>query len=175
MARAWTRLGAGPKWALPTVLYFATAISVHYAGYPTFVIRQLPGAVCATASGLLFAVGATAYAWALLNLRTGLRGGRLVTRGPYSLVRHPLYAASILFVLPGVALLSRSWLLLPMPAVAYIGARIFISAEERELHHRFGEAFEEYRKRTNALVPRMWPGRSAYRRGGRGVSECETS
>jgi len=159
MAGAWTRLGAGPKWAFPTVVYFATAISVHFVRYPQFVIRLVPRAGCATVAGLLLAVGAAVYAWAMLNLRRGLRGGTLVTCGPYSLVRHPLYAASILFILPGVALLLRSWLLLPMPAVAYIGARIFIAAEERGLRRRFGEAFEEYRTRTNALVPRMWPAR----------------
>ena len=173
MAGAWTRLGAGPKWAFPTVLYFATATSVHFVGYPRSVIAQLPRAGCAMVAGLLLAVGAAVYAWAMLHLRKGLRSGELVTRGPYSLVRHPLYAASILLILPGVALLFRSWLLLPMPVVAYVAARIFLRAEERSLRHRFGEAFEEYRRKTNALVPRVWPRWVASRRRGRGVSDGE--
>ena len=156
VAGRWTRLGAGPKWAVPTVLYFAVAVTVHFVHYPQFVIRQLPYVAWATTAGFLLAGGVAAYTGAFLTLTKGLKERRLVTSGLYSVVRHPLYSSSILFILPGVALLLRSWLLLPMPVVAYIAARVFIPAEEAQLRRRFGEAFEDYQRRTNPFLPKLW-------------------
>ena len=150
------RFSAGPKWAVPTVLYSAVAVTVHFIRYPQFLIRQLAGRTCVALAGLLVLGGVAAYISALLPLRKALRERRLLTSGLYSVVRHPLYASSILFVLPGVALLVRSWLLLPMPVVAYVAARVFIPAEETELHGRFGEDFDDYQGRTKPFFPRLW-------------------
>ena len=80
----------------------------------------------------------------------------LVTTGPYSLVRHPLYASNILLVVPGIALLCRSWLLLCIPLFMYAAFRLFIPAEDRELRKRSGRTFEEYRRKTNAVFPKVW-------------------
>jgi protein-S-isoprenylcysteine O-methyltransferase Ste14 len=151
-----TRFGAGLRWGVPTAAYFAVAVTVHFIQYPRFVIRQLAWGTCAAIAAFLVLVGLAAYLGALLPLRKALREERLLTSGLYSVVRHPLYAASILFILPGVALLVRSWLLLPMPALAYVAARAFIPAEEAQLRWRFGEAFDRYRSRTNAFFPRLW-------------------
>jgi len=151
-----TGLGAGPKWAVPTVLYFAVAVTVHFIQYPRFVIRQLAWGTCVAIAAFLVLGGVAAYLSALLPLKKALRERRLLTSGLYSVVRHPLYASSILLILPGVALLLRSWLLLPMPAVAYIAARAYIPAEEAQLRRRFGEAFDTYQSRTSPFFPKLW-------------------
>ena len=151
-----TGLGAGPTWALPTVLYFAVAVTVHFIHYPQFVIRQLAWRTCVAIAALLVLSGVAAYIGALLPLRKALKGKGLLTSGLYSVVRHPSYASSILLILPGVALLLRSWLLLPMPVVAYIAARVSIPAEEAQLRRRFGKAFDDYQRRTNPFLPRLW-------------------
>jgi protein-S-isoprenylcysteine O-methyltransferase Ste14 len=156
VAESSTRFGAGPKWALPTVLYFAVAVTVHFIHYPQFVIRQLAWGSCVAIAASLVLSGATVYLSALIPLRRALKERRLITSGLYSVVRHPLYASSILLILPGVALLVRSWLLLPMPAVAYIAAHAYIPAEDAQLRGRFGNAFDRYQRTTNALVPRLW-------------------
>ena len=144
---------AGPKWALPTIGCFTAAVIAHIATYPRFEITPLSFSTCAIVGGLLAAVGICVYAVALIGLRRGLRQGTLVTRGLYAIVRHPLYASSILFIIPGAALVFRSWLLLPMPAVAYVAFRIFIPAEEQDLYEQYGEDFKLYRERTNAIFP----------------------
>ena len=151
-----TRFGAGPKWAVPTVLYFAVAVTVHFIRYPQFVIRQLAWGTCVAIAAFQVLSGVAAYIGALLPLRKALKEKRLLTSGLYSVVRHPLYASSILLILPGVALLLRSWLLLPMPAVAYVAAHAYIAAEEAQLRGRFGKAFDRYQSRTNAFLPRLW-------------------
>ena len=82
--------------------------------------------------------------------------GRLATTGPYALCRNPLYANYIFILLPGIALLSNSWLMLAAPAALYIAVRMRIHLEEEYLEEQFGEEFEEYRKRTNTVFPALW-------------------
>ena len=147
------RLGVGLKWALPTAAYFAVAVSVNYATYPRFVISQVSSSVCSITGLLLVGAGISVYLAALINLQAGLRSDGLVTHGLYAIIRHPLYAASIFLVIPGVAIAFRSWLLLPMPLVAYVACRVVLPAEEVQLLHRYGDQFMEYRQRTNALFP----------------------
>jgi protein-S-isoprenylcysteine O-methyltransferase Ste14 len=147
------RLGVGPKWALPTTVYFVVAVITHFATYPRFVIAQVPFAACAVVGASLVAAGACLYAAAFVSLRRGLGAGMLVTHGLYAIMRHPLYASSIFLIIPGVALGFRSWLLLPMPLVAYAAFRVFVSAEDDDLRERYGDAFARYKETTNALFP----------------------
>jgi protein-S-isoprenylcysteine O-methyltransferase Ste14 len=102
------------------------------------------------------------FAWSFRSLGVNYRGGvglydahELVTTGPYLWIRHPIYMAFIgimLLVLPLSAnwVLSLSGLLLVLSIAA---ARI--PTEERQLHERFGPAWETYRERTGRLVPRL--------------------
>ena len=149
------QLGVGPKWALPTTVYCAAAVIVHFATYPQFVIAPLSFATCAIVGGLLAATGICVYAAAFVSLRRGFRKGTLVTDGLYAVMRHPLYASSIFFIIPGVALALRSWLLLPMPIVAYVAFRIWLPAEEDDLREQYGDEFDRYRNTTNALFPTL--------------------
>ena len=80
---------------------------------------------------------------------------RLVTAGPYKWIRHPLYAFSLLEFL-SLALLASNWFLI---SLVLAGTAIFrfvvIPSEERNLVRAFGERYEEYRKGTGTLFPRM--------------------
>ena len=147
------RLGVGPKWALPTVLYYVAALIAHFAAYPRFVIALFSAATCAIVGASLVIMGACMYAAAWVSLRRGFRTGTLVTDGPYAVMRHPLYASSIFFILPGVALALRSWLVLPMPVVAYVAFRICLSGKDDDLHKQYGGEFDRCRNTTNALFP----------------------
>ncbi|MEX2015480.1 MAG: isoprenylcysteine carboxylmethyltransferase family protein [Candidatus Hydrogenedentales bacterium] len=78
----------------------------------------------------------------------------LVTTGPYRWVRHPLYLVGTMFHL-SLILVSGSWLLLVMliVGVGTIAART--RKEEANLAAHFGDAYEDYRRRTGRLVPRI--------------------
>ena len=149
--RAW---GVGPKWGIAGASYFAVALVLHVIAYPRFAISQVPYQVLATVGGLMVGIGASCYIAAARTLRRSMKQGKLVTTGPYAIVRHPLYASNILLTVPGIALLVSSWLLLTVPPFMYVMLRIWVSAEEEALQERFGHEYEQYRRRTNIIFPR---------------------
>jgi protein-S-isoprenylcysteine O-methyltransferase Ste14 len=77
----------------------------------------------------------------------------LVTSGVFGIVRHPIYAAWIVFNLPGIALLCRSWPMLGAAVVAYAVFKLSIKREDDYLEQRFGQAYRDYRSRVNEIVP----------------------
>ena len=76
---------------------------------------------------------------------------RLITTGPYALVRHPMYGA-LMLLMAGAAAWHGHWrnalgALLVAVAVVSKAAR-----EERQLRARF-DGYEAYRRRTRWFVP----------------------
>ncbi len=100
-----------------------------------------------------------AYTW------TGYRQEqpRLVTRGVYAWVRHPIYTGIGLFLIGGtLTVLGRVSLLAHVVAglsIVYIGAFLVVAAtrETRVLSASVGEEFDRYRRRVGAFWPA--PGR----------------
>lgn len=90
-------------------------------------------------------------AWSFVP-RAG-EGTRLVTTGPYRLVRHPIYLGLTLLA-TGQALAFGSW-----PALAIVLAGIVPTfawrarAEEQLLDRTFGERYAAYRRRTRMIIP----------------------
>jgi protein-S-isoprenylcysteine O-methyltransferase Ste14 len=80
---------------------------------------------------------------------------RLVTSGPYRLVRHPAYTGLILYF-AGVALtLGDLWMLIIIVGGVAIAVTRRVRREERWLAEEFGAEYEEYRKRTRRFVPHL--------------------
>ena len=81
---------------------------------------------------------------------------RLITTGPYRLLRHPSYAGSLL-TLAGLGLALGSWLSLLVAVLgALIGFTRRMPVEEAVLQTRFGDTYTAYAQRTWRLVPFMW-------------------
>jgi protein-S-isoprenylcysteine O-methyltransferase Ste14 len=82
-----------------------------------------------------------------------VEGHRLVTEGPYRIVRNPIYSG-MLGMLVATALANSHWIgLLAAVVVFWIGAKIRISSEEKLLREAFGADFTAYARRVPALVP----------------------
>ena len=78
--------------------------------------------------------------------------GELVTRGPYAIVRNPIYAAVILFAWAGIgANLGVASVALGLLILA--GMLVRILAEERALRERYQDAYAAYCARVKRLVP----------------------
>ncbi len=77
----------------------------------------------------------------------------IVERGPYRLVRHPMYLGVILAA-AGALLIFRTWAMVvffPLSFVVLARAR----QEEAALGRRHGRAWESYANRVAAWVPRL--------------------
>lgn len=103
---------------------------------------------------LLVGVGTIGRVWATLYI-TGRKTSALVTTGPYSLCRNPLYLFSLVGGL-GVALATETLtipLLYVLPFALYY-PRV-IRSEERRLRTAHGDLFDAYCRTTPAFWPRM--------------------
>ncbi len=82
---------------------------------------------------------------------------RLVTIGVYARVRHPMYAAHLLWAVAQLLLL-QNWIAGPAFLVASIPLYVArIPREEEMMLDQFGEEYRRYAKRTGRVVPR-WRG-----------------
>jgi protein-S-isoprenylcysteine O-methyltransferase Ste14 len=106
-----------------------------------------------TLAGLLFSVAARAYLgrnWS--GTVTLKQDHKLVTRGPYRFVRHPIYTGLLL------AFLGSGFARGDLGGVAAIALVLWalwrkLRMEERWMREQFGEAYVAYSRRVAALVP----------------------
>jgi protein-S-isoprenylcysteine O-methyltransferase Ste14 len=83
-------------------------------------------------------------------------GHRVVSDGPYRLVRHPAYAGNLLAA-AGLGVALDNWLSVAiLVIVPFLGHLPRIRVEEAELERGLGEAYRSYEARTRRLVPGVW-------------------
>jgi protein-S-isoprenylcysteine O-methyltransferase Ste14 len=79
---------------------------------------------------------------------------QLITNGPYRWVRHPIYSGMILALL-GTALVRDEPRGLLAVLLLYAGFMIKSRIEERFMTRIFGAEYENYRRHTGAIFPRV--------------------
>ncbi|HEY1792573.1 MAG TPA: isoprenylcysteine carboxylmethyltransferase family protein [Opitutaceae bacterium] len=112
-----------------------------------------------TAGAALLLAGLAFTAWARVCLGrnwsgqvTLKQGHRLIRRGPYALVRHPIYTGLLLaFLGTAVALDEYRGLLAVLIALQSFVRKYRL--EERWLTEEFGGEYERYKREVKALVP----------------------
>ena len=88
------------------------------------------------------------------ELEPEIRPRLLVTVGTHRIVRHPLYLGHLCTML-GWCLAARTAACFGLLAFGVITGAVMIRFEERELHARFGMEWEEYCRRTPAILPAL--------------------
>lgn len=79
---------------------------------------------------------------------------RLVTRGPYRWVRHPLYTiGSSLFLAFGM--MADNWFIALLGILAFIAMAVRTPKEEANLIAKFGDEYRNYMKRTGRFLPKF--------------------
>jgi protein-S-isoprenylcysteine O-methyltransferase Ste14 len=125
-----------PRWSLES----NTAFIMELAGY-TFLL-----------AGLIVRI------WCIFYIG-GRKSQELITEGPYSICRNPLYLGTFLLT-TGAGLCFENIPMLLLILIVILPAH-FLAAhmEESHLEKIFGEEYRSYRER----VPRFWPRFSNYR------------
>jgi protein-S-isoprenylcysteine O-methyltransferase Ste14 len=136
-------VGSGDRIGLFTLPFLVVGLILNVA-YPAVFDLGGPPAGLLVASFAVLAVGIVIWAWSVVLIVTRVPRGELITSGPYALVKHPLYTAVALLVLPWLGLILNTWLGVAVGVVLYVGSRIFAPAEEAILSSTFGAAWAEY-------------------------------
>jgi protein-S-isoprenylcysteine O-methyltransferase Ste14 len=77
----------------------------------------------------------------------------LIRRGPYRIVRHPIYTG-MFGMLIASSLVDGHWLgLIIASVVYYLGTMIRIRSEEKLLREQFGSQYDEYAREVPAFIP----------------------
>jgi protein-S-isoprenylcysteine O-methyltransferase Ste14 len=152
-----SRWGVGPKTFVPSLAYTVASWAATSTWPGVFRLRRLPEFVV-SAGVVLTAAGVVLWLAGAVTVMRAYDRDQLATSGVFALVRHPVYAAWITLIFPGLALLTRSWPMLLTPAIAYAIFRRLIHREDAYLDQRFGQAYRDYRRRVNEVVaiPRFW-------------------
>lgn len=156
MGKRMTIWGVGPKFTVFSVLSLVLAFVVHYVWYPFFVIPGVPYVVLGAIGLILIAIGVPIWVAASKEVDQAFEADELATQGVYALCRHPIYGSATFFVIPGILLFFRSWVLLALPVAMAILARLLVRQEEAYLQAKFGQAYLDYAGRVNLLFPRVW-------------------
>lgn len=111
---------------------------------------------------LLVAAGVSVAIWARWHIgqfwsaRVTLKEDhQLIQSGPYARVRHPIYTG-VLVAMMGTALFVGEWRALLGVLLVFVTHWLKARREEALLTEQFGAEYQEYRRRTGSLVPRVY-------------------
>jgi protein-S-isoprenylcysteine O-methyltransferase Ste14 len=147
MAKKMTAMGTGPMTAVPAFTYLALTIVLDQVFSPRFRMQgslsaYLPWGVA------LIAIGLLVLGFSSIQMLKAFNRHELATTGWYAIAPNPMFMSYVLFILPGLALLLRSWLVLTTSVVFYILIKVMTRPEDKWLLQEFGEQYVAYRRKV---------------------------
>ena len=147
-------LAFGLSWMGPWWIFAPQSPRMH----PALALLAVGIAFCGSFL-VISAIRTLGRQWSLTARIT--EGHQLVTSGPYSLVRNPIYTGMWALQLGTCMAFSTWWLGYKMLAITaaiyYIGTTLRVSREERLLREEFGSTFDDYARRVPAIIPLPGP------------------
>jgi protein-S-isoprenylcysteine O-methyltransferase Ste14 len=136
-------IGSGDKIMMFFLPFLAVGLVLAFVFPSVFDIGRLPTGL-RVASIVVLLAGIAVWAWCVGLIVTRVPRGELITTGPYAVVKHPLYTAVALLVLPSIGFLADTWLGAALGLVMYAASRRFARAEETRLAKDHGQAWTAY-------------------------------
>ena len=136
-------VGSGDRIMLLTLPFLIVGLILNIL-FPSLFSVGGPSMALRVISIVILISGVTIWIWSVVLLLTRIPKGELITYGPYSLVKHPLYTGVAFLVLPWLGFLFNTWLGVVIGIVLYSASRLFSPEEERTLSKAFGPTWDEY-------------------------------
>jgi protein-S-isoprenylcysteine O-methyltransferase Ste14 len=140
-------VGSGKKIGLFTLPFLIIGIALNVL-YPDFFSVNGPPESIIWISLVFLTIGIINWIWSVVLIITKIPRKELITTGPYSLVKHPLYTGAALLIFPWIGLICNTWMGILIGIAMYIGSRIFSPEEEQLLSKIFDKAWDEYCKKV---------------------------
>ncbi len=137
-------------WSLHRTPFFSSFAGENYA---INIVLQIVAVILSISSVILTmsAVRELGKQWSLAARLT--EDHKLITTGPYNLVRHPIYTA-MLGKLIATGIVLSHWAIVPIAIVVFlIGTFIRTRFEERLLSEAFGDEFARWKAKVPGLIP----------------------
>jgi protein-S-isoprenylcysteine O-methyltransferase Ste14 len=145
--------GCGPKMALVCLPYVILSLIVMYK-YPEFFdLRFLDFSFAKVIGFMCLGIGVLYWIYSAIYFLKHFKPGTLITKGPFSLCRNPIYSSIIVFITPSLGLIFHSGLILSIAIVLFIGFKLSIHGEAIVLRRIFNEEYEVYEKSVNEIIP----------------------
>ena len=145
-------------WVIRALIVVVIIVRLRFGGAVQFFVERLPNPILGAVGVALCMLGIALAIWARIYLgnnwgmpMTLKKNPELVTTGPYSYVRHPIYAGLLLAMLGSALATNLFWLVI----LIFVGAYFIYSAvqEQKNMLREFPVAYPAYMKRTKMLIP----------------------
>ena len=136
-------IGSGHRVMLLALPFLAVGLVLNIL-HPSWFSVGGPPLVLTVISIVILVPGVIVWIWSVFLILTRVPKSQLITSGPFSLVKHPLYTGVDFLVLPWAGFLLNTWLGALVGIAMYVGSRLFAPEEERGLSKAFGAAWDEY-------------------------------
>ena len=143
-------VGSGDKIALLMSPFVVVGVLLNVMFPAAFDVGG-PSRALQLLSLVVLAVGVVMWVWTAVLILRKVPRGELITTGPYTVVKHPLYTGVAFLVLPWAGFLLDTWLGVLLGAVLYLASRLFAGEEEAELAATFGDRWDRYA--TSVKIP----------------------
>ncbi|MFK5977352.1 MAG: isoprenylcysteine carboxylmethyltransferase family protein [Rhizobiaceae bacterium] len=138
------------------------ALAAGYLLHKIYPLPWLPGVAAELAFGLGLLLGAIALTIIISTIRTLAKhnttvhptksASKLVTTGPFSFSRNPIYLSNVCLIFAVGLLYGSLWVFVTGIIAAIVTQKLAIEREEAHLEHRFGRAWRQYRKTARRWI-----------------------
>jgi protein-S-isoprenylcysteine O-methyltransferase Ste14 len=153
-ADRWLPVLSGLLWLVAIAISVIDLVILQHGGYNVTAFG-IAGAVFLLGGLGLYMIARRALGGLFSEAVRIIPEHKLVTTGPYRLIRHPIYLGEIFFGLSIPMILGSLYgfilMLVPIPMLLY---RIRI--EEKTLVSRFGQEYLDYASKTKKLIPYIY-------------------
>ncbi len=153
MKEKMSRWGIGPVFALLSIGYGMTMLAISRYYQPRIQIDFVPYRFLSILGIALIGCGGLFYILSVKAVKRAYDAGELVTNGVFGWCRHPLYASWVVFIVPGIFFLAKSWIGLTTPLFMYLTVRTLVKKEEIYLESVFGSEYRDYQGRVPCILP----------------------
>ena len=141
--------GSGDK-IMGFTLPFALAGIIMNVLYPQW-FKMNTGLTGIIIGSVLLGLGVPFWLISVVQMLKYVPQNKLITKGPFLVVLHPIYTSVALLVIPGLTFVFDTWVGLLIGAILYIISRIFRGQEDKKLDNLFTNEYEKYRSKV--IIP----------------------